>query len=187
MSRRILIVFILLLSIVPTPQAGADPEPKPRSRIVAAILERFAPGYDRFCFIGSEVSREFKPRPFELPPTFHERFTDGRFDEAQVNDTGCPTPERTRDDCHWGCVVVLVFDSTAFGYPTHWEPWPGCNEETISFSSSYREGPNARLILWANIYRDGLFHASDYGSHNYLTIVEIAPCTYNVHDKRGIE
>jgi hypothetical protein len=91
------------------------------------------------------------------------------------------------DECHWGCVVVLVFDFTAFGEPTPWEPWPSCSNETIAFSSSYGAGPRGKAILSAVIYRGGLFHASDYGSHNSLTVVQIAPCTYNVHDGRVIE
>ena len=179
MSRRILIAFILLLSVTPSLQAGADPEPKPRSRLVAAILERFAAGYDKVCFIGNEVSRPLKYRWFELPPSFRERFIVGRFDEARVNQPECPTPERTKDDCHWGCIVVMVFDFTAFGEPTPWEPWPICSQETIAFSSSYSRGPKGRLVLTANIYRDGW--------HKSVTVVELAPCTYNVHDQKVIE
>jgi hypothetical protein len=187
MSRRILIAFILLLSIVPTLHASADPAPKPRSRLIAAILEQFAAGYDRFCFIGSELNRQFKHRRFELPPSFHERFIVGRFNEARVNDPGCPTVERIRGDCHWGCVVVLVFDASAFGEPTPWEPWQNCNEETIAFGSSYGLGPRGKAVLSVIVYRDGLFHASDYGSHNGLTVIELAPCTYYVHEGRVLE
>jgi hypothetical protein len=96
MHRRILIAFILLLSVTPTLQAGADPAPTPRSRLIAAILEQFAAGYDRFCFIGTEVSRRFKYRRFELPPSFHERFTVATFEKTQVNQPGCPTAVRTK-------------------------------------------------------------------------------------------
>lgn len=187
MSRRILIAFILFLSVAPSLQAGADPEPRPRSRLVAAILERFAAGYDRVCFIGIEVSRQFKYRRFELPPSFHERFTVDAFEKTQVNQPGCPTTERTKDECHWGCVVVLVFDFSALGEPTPWEPWPNCSKETIASSSGYGPGPRGKLVLSASVYRSGLFHASDHGSHNDLTVVEVAPCTYYVHDGRVIE
>ena len=187
MSRRILIAFILLLSVAPILQARADPEPKPRSRLVAAILERFAAGYDRFCFIGTEANRQFKYRRFELPPSFHERFTVDAFEKTQVNQPGCPTAERAKDECHWGCVVVLVFDFTALGEPTPWEPWPNCSKEAIAFSSGYGPGSRGKPILSAVIYRGGLFHASDYGSHNTLTVVQIAPCTYHVHERRVIE
>lgn len=187
MSRRILIAFILLLSVAPVPWAGADPEPKPRSRLIAAILERFAAGYDKFCFIGTETSRQFKHRRFALPPSFHERFTVDQFEKTQVNQPGCPTAERTKGECHWGCVVVLVFDFAAFGEPTPWEPWPNCRKETIAFTSGYGPGSRGKLVLSAIVYRGGLFHASAPGSHNTLTVVEVAPCMYHVHDSRVIE
>jgi hypothetical protein len=186
MRRGVQIVVILILVIAQREFALAKPasEPPARSRLVAAILEQFAGGYRTVCFIGSKSSKTLRPRRFDLPPEFYDLFVTGQLDGIEVNALGCPTPARDVDACQWGCVVFVVFDFTAFGHPTPWQPWPGCNQEIVAFSSSYRSGPEGRLVLAANVYRGGMHYQ---GSRSSLTIVELAPCKYNIHDQRVIE
>ena len=188
MGRGLCIIIFVIVSIVPIERAASDSPP--RSRLVATMLERFARGYQSFCFIGMEVSRTGKSplryRRFALSPSLYERFVDGQLAATTVNQPGCPAPDAATNTCEQGCVAIIVFDLAALGDPTSWTPWPNCEAEEISIIRSPRQLPG-KLVLSADIYRDGLVRGGDLWGHNYITITETAPCTYRILDEEVIE
>lgn len=182
MCRFFAFVLIAACWISQIDSSAAEPAATgtpPRSALIAKIVERFADGYSSFCFVGKHISADFKYRNFDLPLDFYVRFVDGQFFGKRINGLECPTEAGRESNCYFGCVTNLVFDMADLGAPTPWTPWPRCEVETISFLRGPRKISNKEVML-ANIYRQQL-------DHNYLSVVELAPCSYLIYDEIVIE
>jgi hypothetical protein len=170
---RLLALALLVHLAIGADPAVADlynPVPAPgKSRLMAALVEKYASGDQALCFLGTEyVPRERRFRYVELEPSFFARFISGQIEHGRVNQVGCPTLEDPRSSCAGGCTTITVWVLD--------QAWSECEREGISFTQAYGK-PTGRPMLFLQLFRTH-FREKEF----YMT--EVAPCGYLIRDHR---